>query len=474
MLTENQLIGLCDGFEIPTQKANGEEFNNAEKRLKLMEYFRENGIEFEYLEEKLATTGSGRSKLICDALSKALPSFEYFVADTSLSESDRNIQNFFKREAEKTLRDYGSEIIEAHVEGSLQTVLTKITNKINEVVPSTEHVEPEINFNWSNLIQISFKSAHDEGNIPLHFRGDGFRRITMMSYFEYLAEQNASEKQDIIFGFEEPETFLHPSAQENLFGKLKNMSDNNYQVIVTTHSPFIVRDSLKVQLIHIKKEENEINVYQNIHDYREIVDDLGITLENQFISVFEQSRALLLVEGIDDCTAYNHVAQVYKDNHRIDSTFKELGIILIPIGGCGSIKHWITQDVLNTLGKPFLIYIDSDKNEPEGDSMHLEELLNLGLIEGINFLITRKRSLENYIPPDALNQRIPGAELDYDDWAQVKNICAGHTLAGQLGGRNVVEKCFNQLTYEELSSSYNYADERDEFMDLYELAVSKL
>lgn len=56
-------------------------------------------------------------------------------------------------------------------------------------------------------MQATFKSTNEEGSIPLSSRGDGFRRITMMSYFEYLAEQDASEQQNIIFGFEEPETF---------------------------------------------------------------------------------------------------------------------------------------------------------------------------------------------------------------------------------------------------------------------------
>lgn len=94
--------------------------------------------------------------------------------------------------------------------------MEKITAKINAVVGDDEAVEPVIDFDWTKLVQTSFKSTNTEGNIPLKSRGDGFRRVTMMSYFEYLAEQEKSEKQNILFGFEEPETFLHPNAQEKI------------------------------------------------------------------------------------------------------------------------------------------------------------------------------------------------------------------------------------------------------------------
>jgi hypothetical protein len=48
-----------------------------------------------------------------------------------------------------------------------------------------------------------------------------------------------------------------------------------------------------------------------------------------------------LVEGFDDVLALNHVAAQYKAHSYIDATFEELGIVILPIGGCGSIKNWL-------------------------------------------------------------------------------------------------------------------------------------
>jgi predicted ATP-dependent endonuclease of OLD family len=101
--TETQLISTCKKLDIDTKKANGADFNNKEKRFKIREYNQSNNIGFTFEFEKLPTSGSNRFKIIHDKLKIILPRFEYFKADTSLSESDAAIQKFFKALAIKTL-----------------------------------------------------------------------------------------------------------------------------------------------------------------------------------------------------------------------------------------------------------------------------------------------------------------------------------------------------------------------------------
>ena len=71
-LSETQLISTCKKLGVNTQKANGSEFNNKEKRLKIREYNLQKNIEFEYEFEKLPTSGSNRFKIIHDKLKKAI------------------------------------------------------------------------------------------------------------------------------------------------------------------------------------------------------------------------------------------------------------------------------------------------------------------------------------------------------------------------------------------------------------------
>jgi predicted ATP-dependent endonuclease of OLD family len=166
LLTEPQLIKACNDLNIPTRKGNDDEYNNTEKRQKLREYNKDRDVSFLFEFDKFPSSGASRLKEISDAIKKVLPRFEYFKADTSLSETDTTIQNFFKKLAEKTIREeIDTNEIEGNISDKIGAILEKITAKINAVVGDDEAVEPVIDFDWTKLVQTSFKSKNTEGNI---------------------------------------------------------------------------------------------------------------------------------------------------------------------------------------------------------------------------------------------------------------------------------------------------------------------
>lgn len=473
-LTEKQLIKLCKdkGLDaelgLMSNPQTGKEHNNAEKRSRLKDVYKEQSIEFEYIEEKLPTSGTSRLKKTESAIRDNLPRFEYFHADSPLSESDNTIQKYFRELAFKAIsEDVDTSELEESVGGKLQMVLDKITDKINAVVPEKEKVKAKVTFDWTKLISTEFESAGDIGAVPLSSRGDGFRRITMMAYFEYLAEQNNEDHQNIIFGFEEPETFLHPSAQENLFDRLFGVCENEYQVIITTHSPVIVSKTQTTDIHHVYKENGLFMYLPYIDDIKSVAVDLGVTVDNQFVTLFEKAKCLLLLEGIDDCNAINHAVKLYKEKGLITHGFSDLGITSVPVGGCGSIKHWVSLDLLKTLNKPFFIFFDSDKSSPEIESPNAKKLVDLGFTEGKDFYVCRKRELENYIVPEAICKLVPGCQLSYTDYCDVKKISKQNEYAGKLGGKNIAERHFCSLSFEDLKKAFDPSEQDDELVQLY-------
>ena len=289
----------------------------------------------------------------------------------------------------------------------------------------------------------------------------------MMAYFEHLAEQDVGEEQQIIFGFEEPETFLHPSAQEQLFEKLEGLCEANHQVLLTSHSPIIVARTKSESLIHAVKQAGGTSYINHVNDLRAIADDIGIRIDNQFLSLFDNSKLLLLVEGIDDAMALEYVSSKYKAEGLIPSTFSDLAVAILPIGGCGSIQHWVQLDLLKKLTKPFFIFLDSDKECDTSVSPNAVALADLGFVANVNCAVTKKRALENYIVPAALNRLVPEAQITYSDFDQVKNICRKHPQAGRLGGKNVVERHFSHLTFNELRMGFCPNGQDDEFLELF-------
>lgn len=292
-LPEKELMKKCKELKIETNKGNGEIFNNKEKRLKLRQYCADNNIGSEYFEEQLPLTGSTRQKNLVDEIKKILPSFEYFRADSSLEDSDASIQKFFKDRALKLINDeINTTDIEEIVKRNIGDTFEKITNKINSVLSDNDKVEAKISFDWTKLISTSFRSAKDS-DIPLSSRGDGFRRITMMSYFEMLSEENNIGKSKI-YGFEEPETFLHPEIQLKLSSNLQEMAKSGYQVFITTHSPSIVSEVDKRDIIHISKDNGQYNVNQDV-DIQKIVEELGIKGNETLVTMFHKTKLLFLV-----------------------------------------------------------------------------------------------------------------------------------------------------------------------------------
>ncbi len=150
-----------------------------------------------------------------------------------------------------------------------------------------------------------------------------------------------------------------------------------------------------------------------------------------------------------------------------------MGVVVVPTGGCGSIKHWVTLDLINKLGKPFVIFQDSDKKGRDENSSTRDLLLNLGFVEGENFIITKKRELENYIPFQTLNNLCPGANLEYGDYDDVKDLCLRNNERDSLGKDKVLKEHFTKLNFDQIRSTFFDGNE-DEFLNLYELTREKL
>lgn len=471
MLVERELKNLCrqNGIDIAEGQGNSDMRNN------LREHHRINDVSFEYSEDMLPTTGQTRPKKILDAIKEHLPNFGYFRADKSLSDSDAAVQKYFKEKALSLLKEQVStDNIESSIKKEIGESLSKITDKINSVLSENDQISAQVDFDWSKLITTSFKCKKEESNIPLSARGDGFRRITMMSYFEMLAEEK-KEGKDIIFGFEEPETFLHPGTQRLLYQKLYDLTQNGYQVLITTHSPNIVSETNVEDIVFVTKIDDYCISQGSGVDVKVIVEELGIKADNTLLSLFDSVRGLLLVEGPDDVMAMSHLAAVYKQNRKIERTFDEHGILIIPVGGCGSIKHWTNYSIITKLGKPFFIFLDSDKKSETDDSKTLKSLKKYGYSMN-DCAVSKKREIECYIPCSYFQTLIPPISISYGDWDDVKELCNRHQNRDQLGRIHVCEKHFRNLSYDQLRSTFcpDGNDANDEFLSIYNKLVAKI
>ena len=210
--------------------------------------------------------------------------FNYFKPNSSL-EYYLNIlfkQRFYEKSLEKQIL-------------SIKTSLSNdIGNELIGIAPkkgmSFNSSINKINF-FPNGSDLFFEMSDSLlSQIPLTNRGDGFQLQIKNSVCKLLANdmQNVN-KRNFIFAFEELETHLHPKAQLEMYNSIKELSKSN-QVIITTHSPYIVKELAEdnIKPIVVKRDvENNVSLISQLDEQVLAHDDYVSMNEINYIA-FEE------------------------------------------------------------------------------------------------------------------------------------------------------------------------------------------
>lgn len=178
-------------------------------------------------------------------------------------------------------------------------------------------------------------------------KGDGIKRAVtfalLRSYVEIRKHHSNSIDSDnfeYLILFEEPELYMHPSAQKILFVALCNLAVAN-QVLVTTHSPIFFSSEYIGTFVKMKKELNGEGkpyskalpiVIKRDMDNRDLFKML--CYENNNAAFF--SNKIVLVEGESDQIFFNHITKILEYNWDFDLN----NIPLIQMAGKGSLKRY--------------------------------------------------------------------------------------------------------------------------------------
>ena len=191
------------------------------------------------------------AKNIWEQLKNYLPLYSLFQSDRKNSDGDDEVQNPMKLAVQEILKDEA-------LKNSLEQVAIEVERKLREVATKTleklKEMNPEIASSLNPIIPTSeslkwvdvFKSVSITGDedIPINKRGSGVKRLILLNFFRAEAERRQRELHvpSIIYAIEEPETSQHPSHQRKLIEAFIALSrTDNTQIILTTHSPAIVK-----------------------------------------------------------------------------------------------------------------------------------------------------------------------------------------------------------------------------------------
>lgn len=186
-------------------------------------------------------------------------------------------------------------------------------------------------------------TADDGFKGPIASKGDGLKRAVAFAILQTYAElRSGFKKKDssprYILLFEEPELYLHPQAQHQLFEALAVFARDN-TVIVTTHSPLFFRADNTVTFSKLTKVASG--------DDAPITNTVSISLEDvgprdQFQMIgFENNNAALfadhvvLVEGDSDMISLPHIASLLGEERSARHD-----VMFVRVSGKGSIERY--------------------------------------------------------------------------------------------------------------------------------------
>lgn len=254
-------------------------------------------------------------------------------------------------------------------EGTGQTELTPFPKKIRDL---------------AKRFSVHFGES-EKNSFSMEYHGMGTRSwasmLTVKAFIELLSKKHADEVEPFfpILAAEEPEAHLHPNAQRTLFEQL---NEGQGQVIISTHSPYLVGMSELKNLRGLRQKSLFTNVFQIVEGLD--AEDINI-LEREIMRFRGEllfSKAIILFEGVTEEQIIPAMFQVYFGK----SNFS-LGISCISVAG----KNYPPFIKMATsFGIPVIIVSDNDGNtrtEIESQIRKIRQNRNIGLTE-TNFFVS--------------------------------------------------------------------------------------
>lgn len=263
------------------------------------------------------------------------------------------------------LSDIQSESNFEAFKAQLEATSNSITDEMFEYWSTNQNLEIRFEIehapNSVRYLNIRIYNSKHRVTLPLKNRSKGF--LWFFSFLVWFSKIQGDKNSKYILLLDEPGLSLHASAQNDLLRFIDEKLAPDYQVIYTTHSPFMI-DSLKLNEVRTVYDTQNPKVGSVVSDAVEEKDSdtlfplqaaLGYTIaQNLYVSPNN-----LLVEGISDLVYLNHFSAILKEAGK--EGLKE-DVTIVPVGGADKIATFISLMRGNELSTVCLLDTFTDQS----------------------------------------------------------------------------------------------------------------
>ena len=334
----------------------------------------------------------------------------------------RMFYEFVMSEDEKKALDEAGK----HTERRLRRLAKQHTQELSKILGRlTEQynveVSPPENYAVRRMpLGINLRDRHVE--VPLDDWGSGTQNRThiLMAILQANRIKTTDTSDEKITPFvviEEPESFLHPSAQAEFGRMLRHLSDEfGIQIIATTHSPYMLNQGEPAANVLLSRETKRGKLFNTVlldtagdNWMTPFADHLGIG-PAEFASLrplfAAQKSKVLLVEGPIDQEYFQHFQTTDLASEKLAADIK-----VVPYGGKDTLKNTLlVQFVLRTFDQLFITF------DLDAESDIKAALNRVGLKGGTDYMSLGvaqpgKDCIEGLLPASVLSA-VNGRETD--------------------------------------------------------------
>ena len=227
----------------------------------------------------------------------------------------------------------------------LERIILRLTNPlwddVRQRLPPGMARSAKLSFDCDQASFLSFLESrlhlristgdHDSLAVPIVELGSGLQSLLDLAFQECDAPREGVES---IIAVEEPEAFLHPSAQRTVSSRLLRGAGGERRVIITTHSPIVVEEARFGDVVLCRNQR----FYEPSKVSEKERDAINSALLSGFGAEMLFGSSILLVEGEGD-------RQFFERLRRRIATCDPSGLMdtcfVVPVGSCSRFGPWI-------------------------------------------------------------------------------------------------------------------------------------
>lgn len=273
------------------------------------------------------------------------------------------------------------------------------------VLPSTADPNDDPPLNSGNILNVRIRNNRHDVTVPFDERSRGF--VWFFSFFAFFSNLGAKPGKLILL-LDEPGLSLHAKAQSDFLKFIDERLAEDFQVLYTTHSPFLIdaRRLDRIRTVEDKDEEGTVVSADVLRNDRDTVFPMQAALGYDLAQTLFIGPDCLLVEGPSDLIYLQVLGEAVRagGGAPLDDRW-----VVTPVGGADKLSTFVSLIGANQLNVAVLMDVSKSEQQRTRNLQSNGFLGRNALVEVSTFAGNDDADIEDLFAPTFYLKLVNGA-----------------------------------------------------------------